>query len=331
MISLGKFLTHKRESAIGAVKTLLLGIARTAVQTGEWDREDFQRRLESAAKNLNPESSEDTLEAEITAVVEALARYNSAVEERAAAQQKELRTIIAASLDTVAGIGSSSEAGIAQLRSLETKLESASTVDDLRLLRGKLFGCLTLVRNESVRMQMDSQRLIRSLHASVLHATAELQPGTDATTGLPGPSAIEKLLQAGGEGRQERHVALFVITDMMSINTRYGRVAGDDVLRLATEYLTQGFGEGGQVHRWHGPVFLVVPAGALITLDQVKEKARSLSRTPFTVSLSANGEMKTLPIFLSWMVQTLPTGELTEEARRTLEAFASKHSGSEAT
>jgi GGDEF domain-containing protein len=179
-------------------------------------------------------------------------------------------------------------------------------------------------------MRMDSQRLIRSLHASVLRASAELQPGTDPTTGLPGPAAVEKALHPSARFDQELPLAMFVITDMSAINMRFGRPAGDDVLRLATEYLVDGFGKAGQVHRWYGPSFLVLPTASPLTTEQLKDRARALARTPFTASLPAGAELKSVPIFLSWVVETLPTGHLTDSVRRSFDAFASKHIGPEA-
>jgi GGDEF domain-containing protein len=325
MISFGKFLAHKRDSAVGPLKTLALAVSGTALRSGS-DYDGFQQRVESAAGRIAADTGEEAMGAEVEDIIAALEHYNASVEQQAASQQAELRAMIAAGLETVAAIGSSSDACISQFRSLETRLESASAIEDLRLLRGKLLACLTLVRNETVRMQMDSQKMIRSLKATVLRASAELQPGTDATTGLPGPAALGRALKTAPEPAQPRHVAVFVLDDLAAINGRFGRAAGDDALRVASEYLKQGFGENAHIARWNGPSFVVL-AEPGNTADEFQEKARALTRTPFTVPLPDGPELKRLKASLSWMVQTLPVSELTEAATRNIDAFVSKHIG----
>ena len=52
MISLGKFLAHQRECAVGPLQNLLIAVGRTALRTGSPDRERFQQQVESAAKRI---------------------------------------------------------------------------------------------------------------------------------------------------------------------------------------------------------------------------------------------------------------------------------------
>ena len=326
MISLGRFLAHKRESAISHLNSLLAAIARTALRTENADREVFQERVESAIARIDADTEDHVVATEVGVIIQALEHYNTVAEQRSAAQQRELRLMIAAGLDTVAAIGSSSEAGIQQMRTLETKLESACAIDDLRALRGKLLACLTLVRNETVRMHMESQRLVQSLKASALRASSELKPGSDGITGLPGPAALQKTLQRPGSEPEPRHVAVFVINDLITINATYGRTAGDEVLRFTSEYLSRGFIGLGKIHRWNGPAF-VIAADTSIKAELFKEKALLLSRDALVIPLPADGDSKKLNASLSSMLETLPSGELTDGICRNLDAFVAKHIG----
>ena len=214
MISFAKLLTKKPENVMTHVKFLLSGISNTAIETDAGARPLFQEKIGQITALLTDSLAEEAVSSELASVVNLLADYNRGAEHKAQAQQRELRGIISAATDTIASIGASSQTGVEQLRALESSLDSASKVEDLRLLRHKLFACLTVLRNETTRVQMDSQMLIRSLTASVLRASSELAPGTDATTGLPGPAALQKDLSIAAEVGESTALAIFVLASL---------------------------------------------------------------------------------------------------------------------
>jgi GGDEF domain-containing protein len=304
------------------VKFLLSGISSTAVDTDT--RPAFQQQVNTISADLPDQPEDAALSAQLASVVKLLDEYNRAAEHKTQAQQRELRGIITATTDTIAAISSSSKTGVEQMRSLESNLENASKVDDLKLLRHKLFACLTLVRNEAVRMQMDSQMLIRSLSASVLRASSELSPGTDATTGLPSVTTLQKDMDAAAGTGQATAMAILILTDLATFNARYGRPVGDEVLRLATEYVREQFADLAQVYRGHGPSLILVCNGSNANFEQFEQKARQMIRYPFQASILADGKMRNINVALSGTYHRLTPNEKIEDIFRKFDAFASR-------
>lgn len=322
MISIGKLLTKKPETLMKSVKLLLSGIAGTAVETD--DRPLFQERVTSIASELPDQLEEESLHLRLNAAIDLLNAHNRSAEQRSQAQQRELRGIIAATTETIAAMSESSKCGIDQMRSLETNLEGASKVEDLRLLRHKLFACLTLVRNETIRIQMDSQRLIRSLSASVLRASSELSPGTDATTGLPGVVSLQKDVDAASETGEASAMAVLVLTDLAVINARFGRAAGDEILRLTTDYVRDAFSGLAQVYRGNGPSLVLVCSGADDHFLQFEQRYREMTRYPFQASVLVDGKMRSVNVNLTGTHHRLGPSDKIEDIFRKFDTFASR-------
>lgn len=304
------------------VKLLLSAISSMAVETDI--RLAFQQQVNTISADLPEQAEDEALSAQLASVVKLLDEYNRTVEHKTQAQQRELRGIITATTDTIAAISSSSKTGVDQMRSLETSLENASKVDDLRLLRHKLFACLTLVRNEAVRMQMDSQMLIRSLSASVLRASSELAPGTDATTGLPGVATLQKDIDAATDTGESTAMAILVLTDLAVLNARFGRTGGDEVLRLTTDYVREQFANLAHVYRGHGPSLILVCNGRDADFGQFEQKSRSMTRYPFQASILADGKMRNVNVVLSGTYHRLTPNEKIDDIFRKFDAFVSR-------
>ena len=82
-------------------------------------------------------------------VTRAAAGYNRIAARITQAHVSELQAMLAMMTDTITFLSDSSKTGIEQLHTVERNLQKASSIGDIRVLRGRLDDCLTLVRTET--------------------------------------------------------------------------------------------------------------------------------------------------------------------------------------
>lgn len=325
MISLANLLVKKTGCTTEHLRVMLDGMSDTAFDTRGCSRASLQEELRAVTATVDCSAAPEQVSYQLARAIHVLDAHNRAAEAAVNAQQSELRNMIAIASDTIAAIGASSKDGVDHLRKLESTLEGAGSAEDLKLVRNRLFACLTLVRNETLRMQLESQKLTRSLKSAVLKASSQLLPGTDKTTGLPGPESLgQSIHELLGQG----HIfsaGIFVLTDLQRWNARLGRQCGDEILQSASEFLQGAFAiAGASTYRWNGPAFLITCRGDETALEEFEAKVRQLARKGFDIALAIEGELKTLSLPFSWIVQRFDRATDAEQVMRLLDEITSK-------
>lgn len=171
--------------------------------------------------------------------------------------------------DTVSECTAASERSKQRLQGIEHRLEKASAIEDIRLLKLQLAECLESLRTESEEQRKawagQMEALAAGLHSARRALTTE-EPGEgeraakplDALTGLPRrQEAMAALAEVMAEP-QRQYAAVFVVDRVESANTRYGFGVGDQMLLAWQQLLHSWFGDGARVFRWSGPAFLML-------------------------------------------------------------------------
>lgn len=91
-------------------------------------------------------------------------------------------------------------------------------------------------------------------------AAAELVPAAeaDAVTGLPGREPAERAIHALAARDPGGYVVVLALDTLNSVNARYGRRAGDGLLRAYAEFLGRRLSPADRLFRWSGPALVAV-------------------------------------------------------------------------
>lgn len=267
---------------IDHLQILIRGIALHAVEGNPEDLKQLQQRMAGIAETLSVDSSPDDLLVGIGKTLRAVEEYNRRAAIIFKGQVEELRGMLSTMTATIMFITSSSETSVKQLSTIEAKLQHASTLEDTRQVKTYLTDCLTLVRSETLRLQNESRQKINTLKNDVDRLSNRLKSAAtgdsgDAVTGLPGRTAAEESIAANIATGKEFLVAVFMLERMASINGRFGRVVGDDILVTGAQAIAQKLKETS-LYRWSGPAFVAVfdPAVQITQAEALARQAGAI-------------------------------------------------------
>jgi GGDEF domain-containing protein len=260
-----RVLEERSDVSIGLIEHLQILIRGIALHAVEGDPEDLKflrGRMSGIADSLTDESSPDDLLVAIGKTLRAIEEYNRRSSVIFKGQMEELRAMLSTMAATVMFITSSSDTSVKQLRLVEAKLQRATNLEDMRQVKAHLSDCLSVVRSESTRLQTETRTKINALKSNVERLSSRLkaaatEDSSDPVTGLPGRSAAEEAIATKITAGREFVTALFMLDRMASINGRFGRTVGDEILITGAQMLAQKL-TGTTLYRWSGPAFVAV-------------------------------------------------------------------------
>lgn len=313
---------------IGHLQILIRGIALHAIEGDKQDLNELQQRLSAVAASLTIESSPDDLLVGIGKTLRALEEYNRRASAIFKGQVEELRGMLSTMTATVMFITSSSETSVRQLSVIESKLQRVTTLEDTRQVKAQLNDCLTLVRSESLRLQTETRAKISSLKSDVERLSSRLravstEDSRDPVTGLPGRAAAEEAIAAKIAEGKDFLTALFLLDQIASINGRFGRLVGDDVLVSGAQMLAQRL-SGTTLFRWSGPAFVGI-FDSSIGLTQAETRASQAAAMRVEKSIEADNRSVLIVITSSCHLQRV-SGKIAPDAVfRGMDAFLASH------
>lgn len=311
------------------LRVLIRGIALHAVEGDAEDLKQLQRNMSAIAGTLKMDSSPDDLLVGIAKTIRALEEYNRRAVAVFKGQVEELRGMLSTMTATVMFITSSSETSVKQLSAIEAKLQGAGTLEDTRQVKAYMTDCLALVRTESLRLQTEARAKIDALNGDVERLSNRLKAvssgdAEDSVTGLPGRPAAERDIAAKIAAGKDFLAALFVFDQMASINGRFGRVMGDEILVTGGKALAQRL-TGTTLYRWSGPAFTAVfdPSVNLIQAETCAAQAAALR---LEKNIESGDRSILLIVTASCNLQRVSGKTVPEAVFRTMEAFMDAHS-----
>lgn len=251
-----------RQDYVNHLRALIEYMVIHAVEADVPSRSDFQQEVKAIGESIQGESSRDDLEAAINKVLRAVERYNSSVSNAFEVQSAELRGLLKSLTETVVFLTGGTETSVKQLDLIGSKLAHAVSLKDAVQMRTMIQESLSLVLVETQRVQNETRSKAEELKSEVgrlseLLKSAKLTALDDPITGLPGRAAAEQAIEAGISTGKQFAISLFIIDRLVSINGRFGRLVGDQVLVNAALTLAQRL-HGATLYRWSGPAFLAI-------------------------------------------------------------------------
>ena len=263
MFSLGK-LIHDHESRTNGsllrlIHLILQSMELHAVGIDEQELSTFRESLHQLAAQLTIETSPEACLVTAGALGRAIAEHGVRVNRVWKAQQGELHGMIAMMASTLASLAQENHDSIQGLRNIERQIEKASAVEDIRVLKEKLSGCLESLRKHTHCQTHLAERTAAShetLKAALQRAAnpAELAKASSGNTQNQ-DAAEETILTWGAEGADI--VALAVRFDRLEIiERRFGSTHGGAIVDQLLLSIRQVLPDQAPVFRWGAIGFL---------------------------------------------------------------------------
>jgi GGDEF domain-containing protein len=262
-----KGLLHTGKPSVPALKRLLnavlAGISGYTVDGQDQDLSMFRESMLGLATQLQEQASSVEVDTTVNHALELLRDYNVRALKFHQTHTNELRAVMRTMTDTITYLSESRTRSVHQLQFMERELEQALQIDDIRLLRARLITCLDVVREETGRLQSEAQARSQEVRQQigqtgrVVELPARL--GTmDNVTGLPSRRPAERsiadILAQGGD----HAVAVFVVSLLNAINSKYGRAVGDEVMLRVANHFAQHLSSQTYLYHWSGPALVAI-------------------------------------------------------------------------
>jgi len=331
MTAILSFLKPEKPRTLDCVRFLRLLLQGMSLHAAEGRAEEvsrFRAEIDGVSERLTARSSSEEILVEIGAVIQMLKEQKARSDGFMNAHVRERQAMLAMMSSTIAFLATSSAVGVEQLQCIEKNLETTADIDDVRLFRVKLSECLTVVRNESVRVRDVSQNQIRQLKDDLDRAARQspLPRSLDPTTGLGSRSEAEQMIASSILDGKDATLALFLVDRIAAINSRFGRKVGDEILLTVAQRLAKQLPEASPLFRWSGPAFIAAidTRGASQAVDR---QINQITSERLEKNINANGRTVMLPISCSAVVQRIKPGDSAEAVFHTLDRFVASHTG----
>jgi GGDEF domain-containing protein len=310
MISLKRYLNRHEDhtDARQVVSLFLESIASSAAIAGPEEYEVFRSEIDKIRNRVASGTAREPLLSSVASATQTLENYNKRVTDFLAAQGKEMQTIVGMMATTIANIGGATTRSADRLAEIGGRLENVSSAKDLAAIESRLSECLVSFKEETLRQKASAGKIIDNLREEI-ELNRERGAGldlrdVDAPTGLPKQNACLQAMQAAVEEGKIVFAAIIVINRLQSINSRFGRRAGDRMLHVFGKFVEQRLAPGDRLFRWNGPavVALFQSAGSL-------EGARSQIERMLETRIEETFESEARAVLISpaWSVFTLGT------------------------
>lgn len=326
MISIKKYLggaSSSSDETLRRVLTVLVqAIELHTFEGDEVDYRQFRGSLKTALKEFGAETPPDQLLVMSGAVSNALREYGERTTRFLSGQNGEYQRIVHMLTDAVASCARGNQRAVGRLKALESRLERAAQVEDVRTLRIELGQCLEVLQ-ENMRQQVQDASEAARLHLSaqsVCLPAVSREAGPDAATGLPARDAAEKAM-TDGRRDGEFYVLVFVLDRFPAIQVRFGCDLADNILGRLTRHVQGKLSGNDRLYRWNGTTFV----GVLARQGRISEVTGELSRaigTKFEEHVEVGNRSILLSVSLTWIVFPL-AGPASEMVRR-IEEFAAR-------
>jgi len=306
-VSIKRFLAQSETEItyLEAIGTLLDGIAAHALELDRAACRGFRELIAGIRGEVNAQAGAGTVLAKAGAAVHAIGEYTRQTASLVHAQAAEMRNMIAMLASTVVDIGGAGERAVSRLQKIGDDLERAAAAEDIAGLRTRLQACLGEIREEAKKQRSESSQLVQALRREVSRKQdAGRIVGLDLVTDLPGEAAAEAQFEIALRGGGQRHVAVFVLASARRINLRFGRAAGDEVVRALKQYLGEQLAPGDQLFRWPGPALVALLAGTE-PFDGVSARLKNVLEKPIERTFDVGGQAVSIPLSVAWSVFAL--------------------------
>ncbi len=246
-----------------SINFALTGISRYTVDGNEDELFAFRETMLALAAKVHDQANATEVESTVSEAMELFRDYNVRALDFNQTKNGELKSVMRTMTETITYLSESRTRSVHHLKFMERELEQACQIEDIRLLRARVISCLDVVREETVRLQSEAEVRSQEVREQIGRAVSVAEPAPrfgvmDTVTGLPSRRSAERTitetLQSGGHAA----IAVFVVTRLSAINSKFGRSLGDEVMLRVANHFAQHLSSDTLLYRWSGPAMVAV-------------------------------------------------------------------------
>ena len=270
-------------AALPSIKLLLQGIAAHSPKGDPADYHQFRAKIQKISDSLEEAQSLPEMERHAGSAVTSLRDHTQRTDKRWQQQTSEFRAIIQLLMDTLEDLSVARPERMQQLKEIAQQLASATEAEELCGGKLQLSDCLAEVRKEAERQLVDSGG----------------NTVKDSVTGLEARPTAEAALVQACASEVPCCAVILRVERIPLYNLRYGREAGDQVLRFFAEFAKRSFEGEAALFRWSGPALLLLMPGVI---DKILAAVRKHIEPKLRCDLEIGSRNVLLPIDVCWSV-----------------------------
>ncbi|MGO9012419.1 MAG: GGDEF domain-containing protein [Bryobacteraceae bacterium] len=307
LVSIKPFLALSEEEAAyrKALSMLLDGVAAYALELDRDARQSFRERIGEIRQGMGAEDSVETVLANAESAVQAIGDYARQGTRMLQTQGAEMQNTIALLSRTAVDMGGLGARAVARLRKIGDDVERAATAQGVSNLKAQLRKCLGDIQEEAKQQKAESDRMTQALQRELIRKqeawrSVGLDPITDLPCELVAQAQFLSALRSGGQ----KHVAVFVLSEARRINLRFGRAAGDEVVRALKQYIAGHLASTDRLFRWSGPAIVASLASAESS-ELVRARLKRFLEMPIERTFEVNGRPASISLSIAWSIFAL--------------------------
>ncbi len=260
MLSIRKFIDRGSDGAdsaslLRACSLLMEAIALHAVGRDHLSFTAFRDAVRALRRQSEESKSADQVLTATAGIIQLLETNSRDVENFIRTQTREFQEMMRMLSQTLLAITHESAQSSDHLAQIEKELESASRVDDLRLLKARLQDSLQAIVKEAAR-QKESAAGVTNRLKDQLAAVQEESETIDSVTGLADAEAAQRCLLRALSSSAQAYVAVLCLERLEAINSRFGFAVGDRLMFQFAQEVAQRLTGADRLFRWRGPTLL---------------------------------------------------------------------------
>lgn len=296
------------ESFERMAQLLLQAIGLHAVEGDKVDYDWFSSTIAGLQTSLSQDPSPENVLAITGTAVKTLEEYNRRTSHFIRATSIELQHIVGMLTEAMAQISTASQTSIHRLQQLQSQIEHASQIEDVRTLKLGLADCLLSIRGECDRQRNEADQTVANLKRGIQKVqetkAPEAGPVSDPLTGLLLRPAAEEAMQAACDSGAHAYAGLFLMDRLAALTSRFGAELGDEVLLLFVQHLSTALTGNDTLFRWSPTSFL-----ALIerreSADHVRREIAKLLAQRLERTFKVGDRSVELAVTSTWVVVPL--------------------------
>lgn len=306
MVTLKKYLYDCEPELRRVISIVFDGLVNSAVRSDEAEYSDLKANLKQIESNIVEEFTTERLLSGAGDAIHALDEYNQRTTRFIRQQGAELRKMIAMLSDSILRIGDSSARSQQALGGIQTNLRQARGLEDLQKVKTQLGTCLEQLCQESLRQKEESKTAIAELRQHIEHAEVQISYSeeVDPVTGLLGHSAAEAAMRAAIETPGTKYLGILVLDRLQSINARFGKRIGDQVLAEWTRHLKLNLSATDSLFRWSGPTLLVIMSRQC-SIERMRIDVKPIFGKSLEKEFDVGGRSVLIPVSPAWAIYAL--------------------------
>jgi hypothetical protein len=281
---------------------------------------DLSQELDTLREGLRPDSSPENLASAAQRFSGLLLAFRERLRQADQERAEDFRKVLAILNEAFANLNTGGDRSDVRLRKLESSLQDATRIDDLRNLKMHLSQTLQFVRKEAEREREERRVAIQALGSQIseVHKSA-----ARFRVGLSGrDEALAEMASSLGqnEAGTSLYLALFVVDSLPALRARHGNEIADGLLDELGRKEIQTLAPNGKIFCWTPHAVLLVWRSS-----EDRDKVRKLGnqiKTPFQYGASVGTRVATFSIALRSLI--MQAGGALDQITVHLDQFVSQ-------